>query len=101
MMLADYITNEANQQKRFEDRQLGPSNINVNASEAVQAAPAIAALAAQSDFSDLQRVAPTIGTLPPAWARSWLPARLRARPPSSWWTMRSPASPPQWRSDPG
>ena len=56
MMLADYITNEANQQKRFEDRQLGPSNINVNASEAVQAAPAIAALAAQSDFSDLQRV---------------------------------------------
>ena len=56
MMLADYITNEANQQKRFEDRQLGPSNINVNASDAVQAAPAIAALAAQSDFSDLQRV---------------------------------------------
>ena len=56
MMLADYITNEANQQKRFEDRQLGPSNINVNASEAVQAAPAIAALAAQSEFSDLQRV---------------------------------------------
>ena len=56
MMLADYITNEANQQKRFEDRQLGPSNINVNASEAVQADPAIAALAAQSDFSDLQRV---------------------------------------------
>ena len=56
MMLADYITNEANQQKRFEDRQLGPSNINVNASDAVQAAPAIAALATQSDFSDLQRV---------------------------------------------
>lgn len=56
MMLADYITNETNQQKRFEDRQLGPSNINVNASDAVQAAPAIAALAAQSDFSDLQRV---------------------------------------------
>ena len=56
MMLADYITNEANQQKRFEDRQLGPSNINVNASDAVQSAPAIAALAAQSDFADLQRV---------------------------------------------
>ena len=114
MMLADYITNEANQQKRFEDRQLGPSNINVNASEAVQAAPAIAALAAQSDFSPpLPRWppratsptcsgwAPTIGTPPPAWARSWLPAIPRARPPSSWWTMRSPASPPLWRSDPG
>lgn len=56
MMLADYITNEANQQKRFEVRNLGPSNINVNASEAVQAAPAIAALAAQSDYADLQRV---------------------------------------------
>ncbi len=56
MMLADYITNEANQQKRFEDRNLGPSNINVNASDAVQSAPAIAALAAQSEFSDLQRV---------------------------------------------
>lgn len=56
MMLADYITNEANQQKRFEVRNLGPSNINVNASEAVQSAPAIAALAAQSDYADLQRV---------------------------------------------
>ena len=56
MMLADYITNEANQQKRFEVRNLGPSNINVNASDAVQSAPAIAALAAQSEFSDLQRV---------------------------------------------
>lgn len=56
MMLADYITNEDNQLKRFEDRNLGPSNINVNASEAVQAAPAIAALAAQSDYADLQRV---------------------------------------------
>ena len=56
MMLADFITNEDNQLKRFNDRNLGPSNINVNASEEVQAAPAIAALALQSDFSDLQRV---------------------------------------------
>ena len=56
MMLADYITNEENQLKRFNDRNLGPSNINVNASDEVQAAPAIAALAAQSDFADLQRV---------------------------------------------
>ena len=56
MMLADFITNEDNQLKRFNDRNLGPSNINVNASEEVQSAPAIAALAMQSDFSDLQRV---------------------------------------------
>lgn len=56
MMLADYITNEDNQAKRFNDRQLGPSNITVNASDAVQAAPAIAALAQQSDFATLQRV---------------------------------------------
>ena len=56
MMLADYITNEDNQAKRFNDRQLGPSNIAVNESEAVQSAPAIAALAAQSDYATLQRV---------------------------------------------
>ena len=56
MMLADYITNEDNQAKRFNDRKLGPSNILVNESEAVQSAPAIAALAAQSDYATLQRV---------------------------------------------
>ena len=56
MMLADYITNEENQAKRFNDRKLGPSNIKVNESEAVQNAPAIAALAAQSEYATLQRV---------------------------------------------
>ena len=56
MLLADYITNEDNQAKRFNDRKLGPSNIKVNESEAVQSAPAIAALAAQSDYATLQRV---------------------------------------------
>ena len=56
MMLADYITNEDNQAKRFNDRQLGPSNIAANESEAVQSAPAIAALAEQSDYATLQRV---------------------------------------------
>ncbi|WP_307999226.1 extracellular solute-binding protein [uncultured Gemmiger sp.] len=56
MMLADYITNEDNQAKRFNDRKLGPSNIKVNESEAVQNAPAIAALAAQSEYATLQRV---------------------------------------------
>ena len=56
MMLADFITNEDNQIKRFNDRKLGPSNINANATEAVQSAPAIAALAAQSDYATPQRV---------------------------------------------
>ena len=56
MMLADFITNEDNQNKRFNDRKLGPSNINANASEAVQSAPAIAALAEQSSYATLQRV---------------------------------------------
>ena len=56
MMLADFITNEDNQNKRFNDRKLGPSNINANATEAVQSAPAIAALAEQSSYATLQRV---------------------------------------------
>ena len=56
MMLADFITNEDNQIKRFNDRKLGPSNINANATEAVQSAPAIAALAEQSSYATLQRV---------------------------------------------
>ena len=56
MMLADFITNEDNQLKRFNDRKLGPSNINANATEAVQSAPAIAALAEQSSYATLQRV---------------------------------------------
>lgn len=56
MMLADFITNEDNQVKRFNYRKLGPSNINANATEAVQSAPAIAALAEQSSYATLQRV---------------------------------------------
>ena len=37
-------------------RSQGPSNINAAASDAVQANPAIAALAAQSAYADVQRV---------------------------------------------
>lgn len=51
MELADFLTNEANQQKRFETRQLGPSNANVANSEAVKANVALAALAAQSQYA--------------------------------------------------
>lgn len=53
LMLADYITNEANQTKRFEVRGQGPSNIKAleNASS-----PALSALAEQNDYAQLQRV---------------------------------------------
>ncbi|MCI9332389.1 MAG: extracellular solute-binding protein [Oscillibacter sp.] len=54
--LAEWITNEENQRLRFQLRGQGPSNANAAASPEVQAAPAIAALLAQSEFSQLQRV---------------------------------------------
>ncbi len=54
--LAEWITNEKNQARRFEVRGQGPSNKNAAASSQVQDSPAIAALLAQSEFSQLQRV---------------------------------------------
>jgi arabinogalactan oligomer/maltooligosaccharide transport system substrate-binding protein len=51
MDLADWLTNEANQIKRFETRALGPSNVNAAASEAVKANVALAALSLQSQFA--------------------------------------------------
>ncbi len=56
MKLAEFLTNEASQIKRFEDRQLGPSNVNAAQSEAVLADPAISALAQQSAFAVVQNV---------------------------------------------
>lgn len=56
MRLANWITNEENQALRFEVRGIGPSNINIAATEAVQADPALAALLAQSAFSTAQNV---------------------------------------------
>ncbi len=56
MMLAEYITSEAAQAKRFEMRAMGPSNINAAASEAVQANVALAALSAQSAFGTSQKL---------------------------------------------
>ena len=54
--LAQWISNESNQRLRFELRGQGPSNINAANSPEVQASPSIAALLAQSEFSQLQRV---------------------------------------------
>ncbi len=56
MQFADYMTNEDSQLSRFVIRGQGPSNLVAAESEAVQAAPAIAALAAQSAFATTQRV---------------------------------------------
>lgn len=54
--LAEWITNEENQELRFRLRGQGPSNKNAASSEEVQSSPAIAALLEQSEFSCLQRI---------------------------------------------
>ena len=54
--LAEWITNEENQRLRFERRGQGPSNSSAAASAEVQNSAAIAALLAQSEFSQIQRV---------------------------------------------
>lgn len=54
--LAEWITGEENQRLRFEKRGQGPSNSSAAASLEVQQSAAIAALLAQSEFSQLQRV---------------------------------------------
>jgi arabinogalactan oligomer/maltooligosaccharide transport system substrate-binding protein len=54
--LAEWLTNEENQNLRFEERGQGPSNKNAANSDAVNAAPAIAAIIEQSQYGVLQRV---------------------------------------------
>lgn len=54
--LAEWITNEENQQLRFEMRGQGPSNITVAESKEIQQSLAIAALLEQSEYSQLQRI---------------------------------------------
>lgn len=55
-LLADWITNEENQAIRFAQREIGPSNNNVAASDAVTANIAIAALSEQSAYGVVQMV---------------------------------------------
>ena len=52
--LAQWLTNEENQMKRYELYQWGPSNLNAQASEAVQANASLAALAKQNNFGQPQ-----------------------------------------------
>jgi arabinogalactan oligomer / maltooligosaccharide transport system substrate-binding protein len=58
MALAEFLTNEANQIKRFQVRKLGPSNIKAATSAAVLADVALAALAAQAPFAISQNFVP-------------------------------------------
>ncbi len=55
-LLADWITNEENQTIRFEKREIGPSNLNAAASDAVKSNIAISALAEQSAYGVVQLV---------------------------------------------
>lgn len=55
MDLAMWLTNEENQVKRFEARQIGPANIKAADSDAVKANIALAALAEQSQFAVSQK----------------------------------------------
>ena len=54
--LAEWISNEQNQQLRFEMRGQGPSNTKAAASPSVQDSLAITALIDQSEYSCLQRI---------------------------------------------
>ena len=56
MLLADFLTNEESQIRRFEARQIGPTNLNTVATDEVQANYAIAAVIEQSEFGTIQKV---------------------------------------------
>ena len=53
-LLAQFLTNEECQMKRYEGYQWGPSNLNAQASEAVQSNISLAALAKQGEYGQPQ-----------------------------------------------
>lgn len=55
MDLAEFLTNEDSQVKRFEARGFGPSNVKAGSSDAVLANKALAALAEQAEFAQSQK----------------------------------------------
>ena len=55
VLLAEYLTNEESQIARFEAREIGPSNKNAQATDAVQENVALAAILQQSEFASIQR----------------------------------------------
>ncbi len=68
-LLAQYMTDEKAQLERFNELSWGPSNLNAQKNEAVQANPGLAALLAQSPFSVPQ------GQVPADW---WTTAQTLA-----------------------
>ncbi len=56
--LAQWLTNEENQQKRFDVRGFGPTNKNVVASESVQNDPVISVVMQQAQYSRPQKAVP-------------------------------------------
>lgn len=56
VLLADYLSNEEAQQKFFDERESGPSNKNVGASDAIKGNIALSALAQQSEYAQAQKV---------------------------------------------
>ena len=53
MLLADFVTNEENEELRFKERAQGPSNTNALAAAS---SPALTAVVDQSEYANLQRV---------------------------------------------
>ena len=56
VLLAEYISNEEAQQAFFDQRESGPSNKNVAASDSVKENVALGALAQQAEFAQAQKV---------------------------------------------
>ena len=56
VLLAEYLTNEESQQMFFDQRESGPSNKNVAASDSVKENVALGALAQQAEFAQAQKV---------------------------------------------
>ncbi len=55
MKLAEWITNEQNQIKRLEEREMGPSNINASKNEKINENIALSALAQQNQYASSQK----------------------------------------------
>lgn len=55
VLLADFLTNEESQVIHFEQRKIGPSNINAQNSDAVAADIAISAVLKQSEYAVIQK----------------------------------------------
>jgi len=56
MLLAEFLTNESSQEQIGVATGEGPANTVAASSEEIQASPALAALAAQAEYAELQRV---------------------------------------------